>query len=382
MEHSYFKDRISAFHDNELKHEERQLIADHLEQCAECRRLLQELERFDAMVEKHSGLAGGEYWEESARKIEAAIGDEESTKVVRIDSSYRGLGWKLIGVAASIAIIAFIALYESDISDKVRRRGESAVSAPKPASEQPVDSLAGYVASEEIPPAAKGQLESNELKRGGAVDELAEPEEVETAEAKREGIPVLVPPVKLAEQDTLVSREKTKQAPRQVALDSPAKEIPRMSQVEVYQSVPPVMRDESARVEGEDIGDLEARPGAPSEVEPTLTLEQWRARRDSLEIVVTRSDQSEFDLAERASQFKAKKLDKQALTATVDSLSEKLEKEDPQLKLLEAYYQIGLLTDSAKERKAVGDRLRDYLEQDDSRYKLQAAWYLQQLEQQ
>lgn len=125
MEHSYFKDRISAYHDSELKHEEWQAIDDHLKECAECRQLLEEFKRLDAMIEQRSELAGDEYFEQAAQKIEQRLGGETETTVTDVEpSTYKGLWWKVAATAASVAIIAFIALYETDITREARQAVE------------------------------------------------------------------------------------------------------------------------------------------------------------------------------------------------------------------------------------------------------------------
>ncbi len=120
MNHEYFKDRVSAFHDGELKHEEERMIAEHIQQCEECQKLLADLEKLDLMVSERSGLGESDYWEKSAQKIEAALGVKGETEVVEVRrGSYRGLWWKISAVAASAAVIAFIALYQGDISRNV-----------------------------------------------------------------------------------------------------------------------------------------------------------------------------------------------------------------------------------------------------------------------
>ena len=42
MNHSYFKDRISAYHDQELSLYDHQIVLEHLETCQECQKLLEE----------------------------------------------------------------------------------------------------------------------------------------------------------------------------------------------------------------------------------------------------------------------------------------------------------------------------------------------------
>ena len=64
MEHSYFKDRISAFIDGELPPYEEQVVREHLSDCEECQKLKADLERLDTLIEEKSGLNDDAYWEE------------------------------------------------------------------------------------------------------------------------------------------------------------------------------------------------------------------------------------------------------------------------------------------------------------------------------
>jgi hypothetical protein len=129
MDHSYFKDRISGYFDRQLPPEEFEAVQHHLAECRECRHLLARMEKLDRLVERHAQLGGEEYWERSARAIEQRLGfREESAEVTDITpSSWRGLVGKLVAVAASVAILAFIALYEKDITDEVATPRQPAV---------------------------------------------------------------------------------------------------------------------------------------------------------------------------------------------------------------------------------------------------------------
>ena len=116
MDHGYFKDRISAYYDNNLKPEERVVIEEHLKECEECRKLLAELAKLDRLVEEHSQLGGDEYWEESARKIEKSLGFEEKTAITKVASSnWFGLTWKLAAVAASVVFLTVVGIHRDDI---------------------------------------------------------------------------------------------------------------------------------------------------------------------------------------------------------------------------------------------------------------------------
>ena len=146
MEHSYFKDRISAFIDGELPPYEEKVVKEHLADCEECRQIRAELEKIDSLVEKHSGLNEDEYWEKSAQKIESKLSlsdslneDAESKK----ESKYKGLGWKLVTVAASVAVLTFIGLHEKDIfkdiDDLPKMQAPSISPPPQTESREPDD---------------------------------------------------------------------------------------------------------------------------------------------------------------------------------------------------------------------------------------------------
>lgn len=398
MEHSYFKDRISAFHDNELKNEERQLIAEHLEGCAECRQLLEDLQRFDAMVEKHSGLAGEEYWEEAAQKIEAAMGEEEKTEIVEVKrSSYWGLGWKLVGAAASVAIIAFIALYEGDIKREVDKRSQAAIEEPAAAADSVPDSVAGYVADlggpetqpQEAKKTAPTENEIDKAEQGVVTNAEGEvfirggraSEETTIIKAAPETVPEQPP---AARPKAVPDADLSKDQPVEKTLaPAPDEQVPTLSQIQLKQTIAEFDRQDSQPAPVEEFeGETEYSLDVDDD-ELALSLEEWRARRDSAQAVLSEQKRLVYRDAISAAQAPpALREDKKRLVAVVDSISKELEKEDPTLVLLECQYQIARLTDSKKEREEAVSFLRNYLEDEDSEYKLQAAFYLQQLDEQ
>jgi len=118
MDHSYFKERVSAYHDAGLNLEEQELMRQHIAECEQCRAALAELEAFDRMVEERSTLKADDYFEENAQKIEAALGFGSSEKVTDITPPKRsGLWWKVSAVVATAAVLAFIAIHEEDIGE-------------------------------------------------------------------------------------------------------------------------------------------------------------------------------------------------------------------------------------------------------------------------
>lgn len=116
MDHGYFKDRISAYFDNSLRPEEKVVIEQHLEQCEECRKLLEAFRKLDRLVEEKSSLGEDEYWERSARKIEEMLGFEQATEVTKIASRRRfGMTWKLVAVAASVVLLTLVSIHRDEI---------------------------------------------------------------------------------------------------------------------------------------------------------------------------------------------------------------------------------------------------------------------------
>jgi len=120
MDHAYFIEKISAYFDRDLDPYELRVVEEHLETCQECRELFKKLEKLDTFVEENSSLTDDEYWERSARKIEAALDLEASSETTDIrPKSWKSLGWKLTAVAASFAALAFIGLHETELYDGI-----------------------------------------------------------------------------------------------------------------------------------------------------------------------------------------------------------------------------------------------------------------------
>lgn len=119
MDHGYFKERLSAYLDKGLPADEQFLMEQHVRECPECRAMLEEYEKLDAFVREKAGLDDRDYWEESAQRIEQRLGfssaAQRETEITDIRSNWRGLGWKIVGVAASVAVLVFIGVHQSDI---------------------------------------------------------------------------------------------------------------------------------------------------------------------------------------------------------------------------------------------------------------------------
>jgi len=139
MNHEFYTDRLSSYFDQELKNEEFVIVDEHVKQCVECQQLLAQYAKLDDTINRHAELDDTAYWEKSAQKIEAAIGGDQKTEVIAIPkSTYKGLWWKISGLAASIAILAFISLYEKDITNDLDQQISPA---PVLKKAQPADSV-------------------------------------------------------------------------------------------------------------------------------------------------------------------------------------------------------------------------------------------------
>ena len=114
MEHSYYKDKLSAYYDSELEVQEMELLRRHLEGCAECRKLLEKLSSLSQKIEELSGLDENEYFGSLATRIVGKIADLDN-KVVELPRKefhrFR-FGWKIGALAASFMLIATVTYYQ------------------------------------------------------------------------------------------------------------------------------------------------------------------------------------------------------------------------------------------------------------------------------
>lgn len=116
-DHGYFLEKLSAFADHELAPDLQAQVAEHVETCAECQRGLEQLRQLDRFVDDQSELDDSDYWETSARKIEAQLPATASVTDIRSDTKTDAVGWawKLPAIAASVLIVGYIGLHQSEI---------------------------------------------------------------------------------------------------------------------------------------------------------------------------------------------------------------------------------------------------------------------------
>jgi len=91
MDHQKIKELISSYHDGELDNREKQMLEEHLEHCAECRREFEEMGKFEEVMgkmqlKKPQKEMWEVYWNTVYNRLE------------------RGIGWILISIGGMILL--------------------------------------------------------------------------------------------------------------------------------------------------------------------------------------------------------------------------------------------------------------------------------------
>ncbi|MFQ5452659.1 MAG: anti-sigma factor family protein [Candidatus Zixiibacteriota bacterium] len=386
MNHSYFKDRISAYFDNELKHEEKQVIEEHLNDCQECRQLLEEFKKFDNMVEKDSGLNDSDYWEQSAQKIEQALEKESNAdrKITDVKvSAWKGLRWKLAGVAASVVFIMFIALYEKDITKDFKQSAQTAKPMSLDDSNIPlaVDSITllekdKKVAitkeidnellpkkSEKIVQESKGDVtvgtvqtlsgQSAEIRKDESIEQ---PVDINIISRKKLPAPKRKPELAVSVEDSDVRPEGSSI----IAKEEESTAIMKTSRVAPDKDELIMLADEA----------VESQEKPTSELSSDFTIEQWRDKRDSL---TSKSLSLSFEHQEDVIQKSVKQKKSDMISTPKGNISDK------EKLLVECHYNIALMTEDVNEFRTSLKFLENYSRKDNSLYKEIAKKYIEDL---
>jgi hypothetical protein len=412
MDHSYYRDKISAYVDNELPPQEREIVKQHLKECEECRNLLAELEKLDRFVQQRSQLAGEDYWEQSAQKIEQRLGFIGEAKVTDITpSKWKGLVPKLAAVAASIAVLGFIALYERDILREASPPGMKTMESPRieldkkspPSVEKdfPKASAPGETEADVAPenvdePAKKrGKAKFDIDKRGVSIKPDAITQTDERKEEVRETVAdkVEIPPVQetVNEMPRKVEGAVAGQSAQVIGtlgtgkLDYYSKGTETVSVVREDelmisedefspQTKPEVSKEsrDSFRLQApvavsmaKTVSAVDSDLVLPREWLQDNSLEQWRLRRDSLQTLYAELTSPHRILSE------AKSRQKEGQPSI----------EEVEGQVLYSYYQIALLTQDESERVMAIDFLKEYAQKSESRYQDLVLSYLRELTQ-
>jgi len=377
MDHSYFKDRISAFKDGGLPPYEQAAIEEHLKECEQCRRALAKLEQLDKLVEEHSQIDGKEYWERLAQKIEHGIGID-ATDVTDIRPAKRGYGlrWKWLAAAASVAILTFIGLHQTDI---LREKG---VGSFAPALPEITDTVGSRASEAEVPVKSESEVierpepslvsesavkdleqSSSEMDVGKEAPLPADISRSATPQIKRET--VTIP----ERQDAVVGlQQEAEYSAPDIALPERGKLL-KDKEVIVRKTIPSAMSEEKIGkaesflsdenykkraktatirptglgIQTIDIQTYETSTVRESERLSHITLDDWRRRKDSLSRLLLSAGKTRqtMDLS----------VEIESGDTLVSDTSQSLEQLESQL-LKACYYVASLSSDSAEVKRA------------------------------
>ncbi|MBK7140624.1 MAG: zf-HC2 domain-containing protein [bacterium] len=343
MDHSYFRDKVSAYHDRELPAQEQEMLEQHVASCPECQKLLADLERLDQLVADKLELGESDYWEQNAQKIEERLGFAQKTVVTPITTSRwdKGLVWKLSAVAASVSILVFIGINKDDIlkdTDTLQNVDPNRLALPK-------DTTAATSLRE--------QLGISEDSVSPPTGKIAPKVELKSVESK----PAITDQVRTKTKD----KEEAQSGRDESDLDdSKSRAVPVQRSAVIQKTAPPSPQTESKEMEPAksavsekiDIGMDELRTNE-REVVATSDgfaagssgdLAHWRSVRDSMVTIVEKPKESMM------SKYGVTKLKtdarKQAAAASAPTAKEVA---DSRARYLEACYQIAMLTDTPTE---------------------------------
>ncbi len=429
MDHGYFQDRLSAYHDRSLTPEEMRMVEEHVAACAACLRQLEMLAKLDRLIDEKADLAESDYWETAAQKTEQRLGFKKESKVTTIRRSWTGLGWKLAAAAASVAALTFIALHEGDILDSTDKRMQDspAVSAPVmrdmavthgadstdrhvyhdlapmpeeedvrtefPEAEKPEPAVAGQGAmkddlvlkKETIAEDMRGKLDpalDAEREPGSeptpapveTVDELLEQVAGAVTNASGE---IFVRGGRAGEVDYIVDSipgEIKKQGDTMVSLATPGETKEQTRDLGQTISVT-AQRDIIERFEVSN--QISVTHESLETTDDTRSLDHWRLVRDSLQPQISTQLRKRQHSVEKSMQYTAQPAEAPPSPAPADSTSTQpthLER------YLEACYQIALQTDDESEYNEAVVVLTEYAERQDSPSQKLARRYLKLLE--
>ena len=387
MDHTFYTDRLSAYFDQELKNEEHVIVDQHVEECQECQKILANLAKFDSFIEENSDLADNDYWEKSAQKIEKAISGGTKTEVVDIkkESSYKGLWWKLAGVAASIAVIAFISLYETDITDQL----DNKYNAPAPPAEELEESKEHNEAQTEIKdieePSAIETEDSRSKISETPIKSIPEtvPDNIVRTEEKPAASPLLKQQTKQEVHSQGASEPVDNLSSGRVNKDTEAlslsKEIPQKT---APQSVTPqksklVQKSREADEAAEKI-EHELRDDISAQAEKSVLAVDSIGDDENLKLWQNTIVTQKNILADYETKKTSKKLTNGF--AALDAKKDTTDKRAIYTELFEAYYNVALLSKDSLERKNALLQLNNYANDPKFIYQNTAKRYLDQFD--
>lgn len=108
------KEKLSLYIDNLLEPDEADEIKRHIEGCENCRGYYNKLLKLGEMVDDFEISDKEEYWESQKEKVMEQIENVESGKIIEVQPVRKRYKlYKYLAVAASLALVAFVSIYES-----------------------------------------------------------------------------------------------------------------------------------------------------------------------------------------------------------------------------------------------------------------------------
>jgi hypothetical protein len=380
MDHAYFKDRLSALFDNELPPQEKQIVEEHVRDCAECQSALAKLRQLEDAVKRHSELADTDYWEKSAQKIERQLGFDQQTIITPIRHKWyeQGLAWKALAAAASLAVLAYIGLN----SDKILRQKELEPSqAPierksiQPPSVAPLDvPRADSAPRQKAEPTDRSVESTKDVVAGKGIDTA-----VSQGKTKEPSLGAKKISLPMVDRQNVLRLDQKVRDTVEAYLPPPETKIMTNGLPERRIAVAPsTLSAESIRtVPDEAVGRLEeeSKEAAVAQIDSAVVdsmLVWWRKKRDALETVRSAlpGDDAIGGLNKMAAPTTLKPAERQSPQQTRDEVEKQL---------LEAWYNIARLTEDADERGEAVAEIRKVADQRRSHNHTVAVDYLRQL---
>jgi hypothetical protein len=371
MEHEFYKEKISAYFDGELKNEEAVMVAEHLKECQICQQEYDKLQQFDMLAQEHSKLSDSEYWEKSAQRIESAIEEEiVESKITEIKPFvWKGLGWKLTTVAASIALITFIAIYEKDMSDEMYELTEPdsvIIHQTTTVSSDDEYELKSDESIKEIPSEGLGETETTPQKT----------EEVRISEiVKAPPAPVADEPSEEAKEEAIVLEKLRGDRADEVIIvtsESPLVVRDKTTTIDIVkseeiQTMPEKNKENEIQPSNAEDKKIKAEEfGVDASGDEFLTLSQWKEKRDILQ-----SSLNKIKMPDLKQSLAEKKTSSRTSIVSNDS--------DNVFNLLKCYYNIALLTEDTIEYNQSLKNIKKYSSSENEELKKQAKYYIEEL---
>ena len=120
MDEQRLREMLSAWFDGELSPQEMKLVEAYIERSEEARQIVAGLEALKKLSDESVLNPQSDYWERSAARIEATLGDVPRTKITPVKrSAWSEWGVKAISLAASVVLLTYLGFHSEEILDQM-----------------------------------------------------------------------------------------------------------------------------------------------------------------------------------------------------------------------------------------------------------------------